>query len=74
MGILQSSPPNCCLSSSNYKDRTEESPPKAWSLKYFEENLPHVDPPSPKQSSIQNELPPNMATPENSLPPLALAM
>ena len=71
MGILQSSPPKCFLSSRNYKDRTEKSPPKAWSLKYVDENRPHVDPPSPKQSSIQNELPPNMATPENHLPPLA---
>ena len=25
----------------------------------FEEHLPHVDPPSPRQSSMQNELPPN---------------
>ena len=49
MGTLQSSPPKCCLSSSNCKDRTEESAPKAWSLKYVEENIPHVDPPSPKQ-------------------------
>ena len=74
MGILQSSPPKCCLSSRKCKDRTKEPPPKAWSLKYVEEHLPHVDPPSPKQSSIQSELPPNMATPDNHLPPLAFAI
>ena len=74
MGILQSSPPKCCFSSSNWKDRTIRSHPKAWSLICVEENLSHVDPPSPKQSSIQNELPPNMATPENPLPPLAPTM
>ena len=74
MGILQSSPPKCCLSSSNCKDRTGKSPPKAWSLKCVEKHLPHVDPPSPRQSSIQNELPPNMATPKNHLPPLAPTM
>ena len=74
MGTLQSSPPKCCLSSSNYTDRTEESPPKAWSLKYVEEHLPHVDSPSPKQSTIQSELPPNKATPENPLPPQAPKM
>ena len=49
MGILQSSPPKCFLSSSNCKDRIEESPPKSWSLKYVEEHLPNVDPPSPKK-------------------------
>ena len=74
MGILESSPPKCCLSSRKCKDRSKKSPPKAWSLKCVEEHLPHVDPPSPKQSNIQNELPPNMATPENPLPPLAPAM
>ena len=69
MGILQSSPPKCCLSS-----RTGKSPPKAWSLKCVEEHLPHVDPPSPKQESMQNESPPNMETPESHLPPLTPAM
>ena len=74
MGILQSSPPKCCLSSSNCKDINEESPPKAWSLKYVEEHLPHVDSPSPKQSTIQSELPPNMETHTNHPPPLAHAI